>query len=267
MTSEVRVATEVYRCDDLVRANRHPEAAAALDRASALLTDDPDPYWRWTVETWRGLLHLIDGDLDLADRVSAEAVQLREEFVETHVCRAVNQVAIALYGGGVEHLIDLLVAAVETSPNIPAFRAVLSLCAAEAGDATLASTHLRWFTDEQVDNLPIDTNRFLGLGVLAHTAALLGDTEAARVLYPLLAPYDRQWVSLSCYGGGGASWGPVAHGLGALAVSLGRNDDAVDYLDRAASEAAHSPLALARIERTRRSLKASSIRSTPSDAA
>lgn len=247
---EVRVATELYRCDDLVRANRRAEASAALDRANDVLADYPDPYWRWTVRTWRGLLHLIDGDLELADAVSADAVHLREAFVEAHVCRAVNQVAIALYAGAIGEMIDLLVAAVESSPNIPSFRAVLSLCAAEAGDHGLARRHLRWFVDERVENLPNDPNRFLGLGVLAHTAATVGDVEAASVLFPLLEPYDGQWVSLSCYGGGGASWGPVSHGLGALAAAIGRGD-AIDHLRRAASEAADAPLALARVEQLR----------------
>lgn len=255
VTPEVRISTELYRCDDLVRANRHVEAAEALDRATALLADYPDPYWAWTVETWRGLLYLVAGDLEQADAVSAHAVGLREAFVEAHVCRAVNQVAIALYAGTVGGMIDLLTAAVDASPNIPTFRAVLSLCAAEAGDDRLAARHLRWFVDERVENLPDDPNRFLGLGVLAHTASMLNDVEAAEALFPLLRPYDGQWVSLSCYGGGGASWGPVSHGLGALATTLER-DDAAEYLQRAALEAAHAPLARDRVDRNRSRLDA-----------
>ncbi|HPU40173.1 MAG TPA: hypothetical protein PLS63_11425, partial [Microthrixaceae bacterium] len=141
-----------------------------------------------------------------------------------------------------------LSAAVEHNPTIPAYRAVLALCAAESGDDVLAARMLRSFADRSFNNLPDDTNRFLGLAVLGHVAASVGDRDAGRLLTELLEPFRHQWVVLQCYGGGGATWGPTAHALARLAALDGRSNDATELFDDARRRAAHAPLVRASIE-------------------
>ncbi|MAT03900.1 MAG: hypothetical protein CL424_02510 [Acidimicrobiaceae bacterium] len=239
---EARIAAQVYRCEDLIRSNRPEDARRALADAGTILSQYPDPYWIWAVRTWDAVLDLIAGDADRADARSAAALAERTSFVEAHICRAVNLVAIRLHQGRGGEVLDVLRSAVDTQPHIPTFRAVLALCAAEAGDDRLAGEQLHWFTDAGVDNLPVDTNRFLGLNVLGHAATRLDDRSAAGVLFPLVEPYDRQWVVLSCFGGGGATWGPVSLTLAGLSATLGHDVSARSYLERAATEARHAPL-------------------------
>lgn len=53
---------------------------------------------------------------------------------------------------------------------------------------------------------------------------------------------------LSCYGGGGASWGPVDHALGRLFTVTGDNERAVTHLLAARVLAARSPHVIQRID-------------------
>ena len=130
---------------------------------------------------------------------------------------------------------------------MPCYRAVLALCASESGDRERATKVYRWFADQRFSNLPRDTNHFLGLAVLAHVAADLGDAAGATDLTGLLAPHLGELVLLNCYGGGGAAWGPTSWALARLAVTEGRRDDAVGLFERAAAESAALPLVSSRV--------------------
>ncbi len=249
---DTRLAAYCYRHEDLLRLGELDAAADTLERAERLATRYPHPYWTWAVRTWRALAHLHSGHLDRAESDALAAAALRPQVAEAAACLAVNLVDIRLYQHRAGEMIPAMDAAVGRHPEIPAYRAVLALCAAEAGDVDLAASSLRWFADAGVTNLPFDTNRSLALGALAHTAATVGDRDAAIVLTTLLEPARDHWFVLQCYGGGGATWGPVAHALARLAALDGRPDDARALYDRAASQAATTPLVLDRIDLDRR---------------
>ena len=131
-------------------------------------------------------------------------------------------------------MLDLLRAAADANPNVPCYRSVLALCAKEAGERREAEAAYRSFADTGFA-VPDDGNRLLTLAVLADVAASLGDRRGGRRLLRLLAPHAERQVILNCYGGGGATWGPVAHQLARLAAL---DDDA---------DAMRAPLAVARI--------------------
>ena len=147
---------------------------------------------------------------------------------------------IRLYQGRSAEVLDLLTGAADAFPNIPCYRAVLALCAVEAGDADLAARSYGHFRDTGFDAIPKDSNRLLALVVLADTAAQLGDAASADALGDLLLPAADLQAILNCYGGGGAYWGPVSHQLGRLAALAGRTEEA----DRWFAQAEHSAQAL-----------------------
>lgn len=244
---ETRIAAWVYRHEDLRRAGRHAEADDALVRADDLLAAFPHPYWSWAVRTWEALGCVVRGDLERAEAVAVDALALRPGVTEAAGCLGVTLVDIRLYQQRAGEVVDMLRATADAHPHIATYRAVLALCAAEAGSHDVAREALRWFTDSGCTNLPPDTNRFLGLAVLAHAAAELGDHEAAAVLLPLLEPYAGQWVILSAYGGGGASWGPADHALARLGVLTGDLARSHRWFDEAAAMALDTPLVLERI--------------------
>jgi Tfp pilus assembly protein PilF len=246
---EIRAAAWTYRHEDLLRACRHEEAERALVEAEHAIAIYPHPYWTWAVRTWRSMWHLLTGDVDGAEAVATDALALRQGVAGAAACYGVNLVNIRLHQGRAHEVVPLLEQAVASRPDIAAYRAVLALCASEAGDTDLASASLRWFTERACDNLPNDTSRLLALTVLAHTAADVGDADAGAVIAPLLRPYDGQWAVISAYGGGGATWGPTAHALARLARLAGDEAEVARSTALAAEQAAWSPLAFARIDR------------------
>jgi tetratricopeptide (TPR) repeat protein len=240
------ILAQVYRHADLVQLNDRPAADDALTAAEALVDRYPDPYWRWATGTWRAVAAIADGRLDDAERLAGEAAQRLPGVFEARACLAVTTVNVRLYQRRAGEVLGLLAAAADAYPEIPCYRAVLALCASEADDEATAAEAYGGFAASGFA-VPRDTNRLLTLAVLAHVAADLGDRRGGEVLQPLLAPHLGETVVLDCYGGGGATWGPVSHALARLARLGGRHDEADELFAVAAAEAARSPLVLDRI--------------------
>ena len=248
-TAEQTLAALVSRHEDLLLLGDRRAAVVALDEATALADQHAHPYWRWVTATWLALEAIIDGRLDDAEQLAFEATTRQVgDHPEAMACLGVNLIDIRLYQGRAGELLDLVAAAADANPHIPCYRAVLALCAAQAGDAERASVAYDHFAAEHFTNIPADTNRLLTLGVLAHTTVDLDRRAHAGVLTDLLAPYAGQQIVLNCFGGGGSYWGPVAHQLGRLARLAG-HDTAARWFDQASTEADDfgAPLAAARI--------------------
>ena len=196
------------------------------------------------------LAAIIDGRLDEAEQLAFDATTRQiGDHPEAFACLGVNLIDIRLYQGRSGELLDLVASAAEDNPHIPAYRAVLALCASEAGEHDVAGAAYDHFATDGFRTIPLDTNRLLTLGVLAHTAVSLGREADAPRLTELLAPYAGQQVLLNCFGGGGAVWGPVDHQLGRLALLGPDRAAARRLLDGALAqaEAFGAPLAAARV--------------------
>jgi tetratricopeptide (TPR) repeat protein len=206
---EVRLAARVAAMEDLLLLGRRDEVGPLVDQAVDEAAAFDHPYWRWSVTTWRALIAIVDGDLERAEELAFAALSHQPTNVEAIAALGVELVDIRLLQGRAEEVLGLLVQAVADNPTIPAYRAVLALCAASAGDLDLARATFDRFAERDFMDLPADSNRFLALAVLADTGLRLGDTERTPRLRELLTPYSGLQVVLNCYGGGGAWWGPV----------------------------------------------------------
>lgn len=234
---DVTLAGLFQRHEDLLLSGDRDGADGALAEAAEIQKRYDHPYWRWVLTTWRGLSAIIDGDLDRAESLALEALGQRPEHPEAIACYGVNLVDIRLYQGRAEEMVDLLAAAIDDNPNIPAYRAVYSLCCAEAGRRRPALAAYRHFADNEFSNIPDDTNRLLTLAVLADVAATLDQRTGRSTLARLLEPHATRQVILNCFGGGGATWGPVAHQLGRFAALDGDRPAADRWFDQAAERA------------------------------
>ena len=202
------------------------------------------------------LLAIVDGRLEEAETLAFEAFahQAPAEHPEAAAALGVNLVDIRLFQGRAGEMLGLLRDAADQNPQIPAYRAVLALCCANAGDLSGARSAYEQLAARDFE-LPPDSNWLLAIAVLADTAAALGDRDGARVLENLLEPYADRHVVLNCFGGGGAYWGPVAHHLGRLEATLGHGAEARAHLERAV-EACEAMGAVAFAPRSRDALAA-----------
>jgi DNA-binding SARP family transcriptional activator len=222
---EARITALAYRAEDLARRGDREASRAGFAAAEELAARTGHPYWRWALTTWSALHALIDGELAAAEALAAAALELQGDQVpEAVACFGVNLVDLRLYQGRAGEVLDLLRGAVDGYPQIPCYRAVLALCAAEADERAEAAAAYDAFRSERFANIPDDSNRLLALVVLADVATQLEDQQGVRWLEPLLAPHQGHQALLNCYGGGGAYWGPVDHQLARLAAADGDAD-------------------------------------------
>lgn len=250
--SEVRLSACSYLHEDLLRQGDWAGAEQVLIQAERLAERYPHSYWTWAIRTWRALWILGTGEADAAEASAHAAAATRPGIAEAGACLAVNLTNIRLQQGRAGEMMPVLAAAVDAYPEIPTYRAVQALCAAESGELELAAEILASFAAHRFTTLPDDPNRLLGLAALAHVAAGLDHKQASEQLLTLLEPFGDQWVLLQCYGGGGAIWGPVCHALARLSSVAERHDDAERFYDAARKMAAPSPPALERIDRHQR---------------
>lgn len=249
--TDVTLAALAARHEDLLAGGQRREARLALRALLDLANEFGHPYWSWVARTWQTLSAIIDGSLDEAEGLAFDALALQPNHPEAIACLGVNLVDIRLYQGRASEVLDLLAAAADENPHIPAYRAVLALCCIEAGDTERTLPAYRAFADDQFSKIPMDTNRLLTLSVLAHVAAQVGSDSERLALKELLVPWRGQQSLLNCFAGGGAYWGPVAHSLGVLEAPGPLRDALLDDAERSAARFG-APLALARIALSRR---------------
>lgn len=228
------LAAQLGLVEDLVELGDRAGADAAIEAARAQADRLEHPYWSWATTCWRALLAIIDNRLDEAEALAFEAFahQAPAEHPEATAALGVNLVNIRLFQGRAGEMVGLLCDAADANPHIPAYRAVLALCRTNCGDLAGARADYEQLAARGFE-LPPDSNWLLAIAVLADTAATIGDRDGARVLINLLEPYADRHVVLNCFGGGGAYWGPVAHHLGRLDVTLGHDAEARVHLERA----------------------------------
>jgi hypothetical protein len=116
-------------------------------------------------------------------------------------------------------------------PAMPVWRVALAATQVSAGDPEGARATYRPLVEDGLA-IPADSLWAAAVGMLAEVCFVLGDAEASAVLVDALAPRSNR---LAVTGMGAVCVGhlPRQHGL-ALAT-LGRHDDALAELDRAAA--------------------------------
>jgi hypothetical protein len=115
-------------------------------------------------------------------------------------------------------------------PQVPAWRAGLSMILAELGLNAEAREQLSAFTGRGLAQIRRDQEWLFLMGAIAETCSLLDESDVARECYRLLAPFADRCIVL---GDGYVLWCSVEKSLGLLARTFGHAEDACRHLERA----------------------------------
>jgi DNA-binding SARP family transcriptional activator len=227
-----------WRVLDLLERGDIDAARSEIDEHGRLADELRLPGYQWWTPMWAAMLAFLEGRMEAAERLRAEAVEIGR--------RASDRVA-DLFSWIQTVFVDL-----ESEPIAPtaptdvpdrlavqavqsAFRSDLPLIYAEMGRTDDARSELEALASDRFAGVASDMNWLASMVELGQGAALLGARERAEELYELLLPYRARSVLV---GRAALCLGPVELHLGVLATALGRFGDAERHLDAAARWAA-----------------------------
>ena len=116
-----------------------------------------------------------------------------------------------------------------THPGYRSLRCMLLTMLIDSGRLDEARSLFDQLAANDFAAFPKDNEWLFALGLLAESAASLGDLQRAEALYDQLSPY----ASLVALAASEVSLGPVDRPLGALAAAVGRDADAAAHFDSA----------------------------------
>ncbi len=194
------------------------------------------PEHSWHVFALRAMRALIEGDLESAERLAAQARRAGD--------RAEQPIALQYYGiqmtqirtlqGRAAELLPAVRELAEQFPGIPAWRAGVISLAARSGDAELTRLELERFAGADLSAIPRDINWLPGMSLLGEAVASIRDSDRSPQVYEELRAYEGLVVVV---GRGTLCAGPVDRVLGMLARVMGQLDDAERHLGNAVETA------------------------------
>ncbi len=211
------------------------------------------PLYLWNAGVWEAMKALLDGRLEEAEPLAAAAVSsgIRSEGVTAPQYYAVQVLYLRREQARMGELEDPVREALSTNPDRAAWRAGLALMLHETGRTEEARAEFDRLARDGFDWIPRDGDWMVVTALAADLAHGFHDAERAAILYELLEPYADTNVVI---GLGAVCLGSTSRYLGRLALTLGRQDEAVGRLRHAVAanaslqavvELAHSRVDLA----------------------
>jgi DNA-binding SARP family transcriptional activator len=208
---------------------------AAVERELATVTplvqELKQPAQLWLVGSTRADLALAIGNLAEAEDLVSKAFasgELAQPEMAVPVYR-IQRYRLREFKGGLEELEPELRVLVDEYPARIVFRCVLAHLCARVGKAAESRRMFEQLAARDFAALPFDQEWFFGMSMLAETAVVLADADAAGVLYRLLLPWADVHVSDHPEGFRGS----MSRDLGCLATLLREWEDAVRHFEDA----------------------------------
>ena len=173
---------------------------------------------------------LLDGDADEAERLAGEALQVATDSGQPDGFALYGALlaAVRWHQGRLEEIVSLIGQAAADNPGLPGFQAAYALMLCECGRRDEARPLLEAARGEDFHHAAYDYTWITTTTLWADTAAWLGDTSAAALLYERLAPFEAQGVIT-----GATFTGTAGMYLARLGAVLGHRDDALRHFERA----------------------------------
>jgi DNA-binding SARP family transcriptional activator/tetratricopeptide (TPR) repeat protein len=203
-----------------------------LDVTTRLADELRQPGYRWGVGVVRPMLALFEGRFDAAEALIEETLVLGERAQSWNaiVSHRLQLFMLRWEQGRLAELEDAIPAwAEEYRASYPVWRCVLSASYAELGrEAATRATFEELATSDFAD-LPFNDEWLLGMALLTHACAFVGDARRASVLYERLLPFAHMNVVSYI----DVTLGSVERSLGLLAATMRRFDEAARHFDAA----------------------------------
>jgi hypothetical protein len=211
-----------------VEAGKFDAARTASARRDTLAAELAQPTLSWLSAFTRAALVLAEGDLATGERMAHEAFEISRAAGQPDALMfwGIQTAFARRYGGDVdEKLIGLTRRTVAAYPQMLVWRASLAQFEAEFGSQEAAAAILDEAVESGLEHLEWVAARLVALAFYADAAARLARTDAAALIYDLLAPWREQFIW-----DGSCGYGPVRLWLGLLAETLGRGAEADEHL-------------------------------------
>jgi class 3 adenylate cyclase len=200
-----------------------------LETLGVLADELRQPAQRWHVGGWRTVLALMEGQFERPERLIPETLALGQRSTSWN---ALVSERLALFvlrraQGRLAELEDIFGRSTHEWPALLRFHCALAHLYAELrreGDARAAVDSL---LSRDLGQEHLDTEWFFSVSLLPDPCAFLGDEDAAAKLYSLLLPYEHVYALAPIE----AVFGSLARGLGVLATTLRRFDEAERHFD------------------------------------
>jgi tetratricopeptide (TPR) repeat protein len=228
--AELRFNARIFRQHGLLTLGRLAEADTELEIIQQIVAAHPYPRFKWQLALLRVARATLQGNLDLADRLSASARDFGTRVHDTSPLqyqllqgfqRAQLRNDISAWPAVAEQVLENL-------PDITATRVARAWLLARASHNELATEVLHSLSHNSFEAVPPNFVSLWLLSVLADAVSMVGNRPLASALYDLLRPHASQFIVA---GWGTLIDGSVAYYLGLLAQCLGMHDAARSHFE------------------------------------
>jgi tetratricopeptide (TPR) repeat protein len=206
---------------ELLGLGLRPQLDEAIESYGRVASELRQPSHQWLYPFGRSVMALLEGRLEDADKLVAEAEALgrRARDLNATLFHLTQFVTLRGVQGRSEEVVDLVRAAADDYPFIPSWHSTLAKIYAELDRRDEARVEIRKLGD--LTTYPRDGAYLVGMALLAQVESRLGDRDRAVPIYERLLPFAKYNVIL---GTSAVYYGPVARYLGLLAETLGQWD-------------------------------------------
>lgn len=191
-----------------------------------------DPLYLWQAAIWRTMCALLDGSLQRAEELAAEALAAGApaEGVTAGQYYAAQLLGIRREQGRMGELEQAARQMVSSNPARPAWRAAYATMLLESDRPAEARTEFEALAALDFEDVPRDGDWLATMSLLSDVAVGLDDKARAALMYDVM----RSCAGATVVAGIGAlCLGSAARSVGNLAATIGRGAEAAKYFEQA----------------------------------
>jgi tetratricopeptide (TPR) repeat protein len=216
----------------LTERGRIAEARREIEALRRVIEELRQPAELWLVQRNREMLDLLVGDFAGVDKVIGQEIESVHQVTPARddvAAVRTNLFLLRRAQGRITEEEANVRASVEEFPWYPLHRAALACLLVDVGRVDEARVVFDDLARDDFSALYHDNEWLLGMGLASEACALLGDADAAAVLYEQLSPF----AGRHAIGHAEGSVGAIDRYLGLLAATRGDPETAIGHLEAA----------------------------------